>query len=92
MRKTASYTQWLLLQFWQNLCNRHAVEFIFQFSLNMISKLTITHEACPGALMIDFKSWVFEKLWVIWYHLYNLKNVKNTHGKVIILVKLQAEI
>ena len=27
----------------------------------------------------------------IWYHLYNLKNVKNTHGRVLILVKLQAE-
>ena len=26
---------------------------------------------------------------VIWYHLYNLKNVKNTHGGVLILVKLQ---
>ena len=24
----------------------------------------------------------------IWYHLYNLKNVKNTHGRVLILVKL----
>ena len=28
----------------------------------------------------------------IWYHLYNLKNVKNTHGGVLILVKLQAGI
>ena len=27
----------------------------------------------------------------IWYHLYNLKNVKNTHGGVLILVKLQAQ-
>ena len=27
----------------------------------------------------------------IWYHLYNLENVKNTHGGVLILVKLQAE-
>ena len=27
----------------------------------------------------------------IWHHLYNLKNVKNTHGGVLILVKLQAE-
>ena len=27
----------------------------------------------------------------IWYYLYNLKNVKNTHGGVLILVKLQAE-
>ena len=26
----------------------------------------------------------------IWYHLCNLKNVKNTHGGVLILVKLQA--
>ena len=26
----------------------------------------------------------------ILYHLYNLKNVKNTHGGVLILVKLQA--
>ena len=26
---------------------------------------------------------------VIWYHLYNVKNVKNTHGGVLILVKLQ---
>ena len=28
---------------------------------------------------------------VIWYHVYNLKNVKNTHGGVLILVKLQTE-
>ena len=27
----------------------------------------------------------------IWYHLQNLKNVKNTHGGVLLLVKLQAE-
>ena len=26
----------------------------------------------------------------ILYHLYNLKNVKNTHGGVLLLVKLQA--
>ena len=26
----------------------------------------------------------------IWYHFYNLKNVKNTHGGVLLLVKLQA--
>ena len=27
---------------------------------------------------------------VIWYHMYNLKNVKNTHGGVVLSVKLQA--
>ena len=29
--------------------------------------------------------------WPIWYHFYNLKIVKNTHRRVLILVKLQAE-
>ena len=27
----------------------------------------------------------------IWYHLDNLENVKNTHGRVLLLVKLQTE-
>ena len=27
----------------------------------------------------------------IWYHWYNLKSVKNTHGRVLILLKLQAK-
>ena len=28
---------------------------------------------------------------VIWYRMYNFKNVKNSHGGVLLLVKLQAE-
>ena len=28
-------------------------------------------------------------LCVIWYHFYNLKNVENTHGGVLLLLKLQ---
>ena len=28
--------------------------------------------------------------YTIWYHLHNLKNVKNTHGGVLLLVKLHA--
>ena len=27
----------------------------------------------------------------IWYHLYNLTNLKNTHGGMLLLVKLQAK-
>ena len=27
----------------------------------------------------------------IWYHLHSLKNMKNTHGGILLLVKLQAE-
>ena len=35
--------------------------------------------------------WTHNINWMnIWYHLYNLKNVKNTHGGVLLLVKLQA--
>ena len=29
--------------------------------------------------------------WVIWSYLYNLKNVKNTHGEVLLLIKLQED-
>ena len=28
----------------------------------------------------------------IWHHLHNLKNMKNTHGEVLLLVKLQAKV
>ena len=31
----------------------------------------------------------FVMRWTIWHHLRNLKNVKNTHGGVLLLVKLQ---
>ena len=31
-----------------------------------------------------------EVRYAIWYYLYSLKNMKNTHGGVLILVKLQA--
>ena len=27
----------------------------------------------------------------IWHHLYNLKNIENTHGRVLLLVKLQVK-
>ena len=33
---------------------------------------------------------LFEMVCAIWYHFYNLKNVKNTHGVILLLVKLQA--
>ena len=32
----------------------------------------------------------FVMFYPIWYHLYDLKNVENTHGGVLLLVKLQA--
>ena len=34
---------------------------------------------------------VYETLCVILYHFCNLKNVKNTHGRVLLLLKLQSE-
>ena len=36
-------------------------------------------------LSADF---TYVMLWAIWDHLYYLKNVKNTHGGVLLLVKL----
>ena len=36
------------------------------------------------------KKKTYELLGAIWYHLFNLKNVKNIHGRLLLLVKLQA--
>ena len=41
--------------------------------------------------MITLTKLKYVMLYAIWYHLYNLKNVKNTHGGVLLLVKLQAK-
>ena len=40
-------------------------------------------------LIVNVKTYVMR--FAIWYHLYNSKNVKNTHGGVLLLVKLQLE-
>ena len=40
--------------------------------------------------MVVSLKYIFVMRCAIWYHLYNLKNVKNTHGRVLLLVKLQA--
>ena len=37
---------------------------------------------------VNHVSSVFEMLCAVWYHLYNLENVKNTHGGVVLLVKV----
>ena len=41
--------------------------------------------------MVSEKREIVKTLCAIWYHLYNLKNVKNTHGEMLLLVKLQEE-
>ena len=40
----------------------------------------------------DFAKPIYVMRCAIWDHLYNFKNVKNTHGEVLILVKLQASV
>ena len=39
----------------------------------------------------DFTGLLYVLFCAIWYHLYNLKNVKSTYGRVLLLVKVQAE-
>ena len=41
-----------------------------------------------GEMLTQERQYVMR--YVIWYHLYNLKNVKNSHGGLLLLVKLQA--
>ena len=51
--------------------------------------------SCSDSIMEEFSVNIFvsHQIYVmfcaIWYHLYSLKNVKNTHGGVLLLVKLQ---
>ena len=46
----------------------------------------------PVFLLIDkIISRLYVMFCAIWYHFYNLRNVKNTHGRVLLLVKLQAK-
>ena len=42
--------------------------------------------------MIEASFTQYMVLCAIWYHCCNLKNVKNTYGRVLLLVKLQAEV
>ena len=39
--------------------------------------------------IVETCSLTYVKRLAIWYHLHNFKNVKNTHGGVLLLVKLQ---
>ena len=58
------------------------------FSLKIFLLCFISHEIFLP-VNSDNNSWYVMHC-AIWYHLYNLKNAKNTHGEVLILVKLQA--
>ena len=48
---------------------------------NLVSSMLLCNDDCWTLLMCG----------AIWCHLYHLKNVKNTHGGVLLLVKLQAK-
>ena len=53
--------------------------------------LVITRYYCSKkALFLSSFKQLYETFCAIWYHLYNLKNMKNTHGGMLLLVKLQA--
>ena len=41
-------------------------------------------------LLINY-NFIYVMFSAIWYHVYNLNNVNNTHGGVLLFVKLQAE-
>ena len=59
---------------------------LFSYRTSMINQFPF------HIILIDSRSFPSDMLRsAIWYYLYNLKNAKNTHGRVLILVKLQAE-
>ena len=54
---------------------------------SVAASVNLENMTCPKKFRADRS---FAVRYSIWYHLCNLKNVKNTHGGVLILVKLQA--
>ena len=62
----------------------------------ILKKSFWSHDLCPSwwhhrQYFITWRTLFCIYMWCcsIWYHLYNLKNLKNTHGGVLLLVKLQ---
>ena len=43
-------------------------------------------------IFLDASWCIYVMRCAIWHHLYNFKSVKNTHGGVLILVKLQVQV
>ena len=60
---------------------RYGNDSLFQGAI--FSKTAIFFARLPGRIIQSVVMFC-----AIWYHLYNLKNVKNTHGGVLLLVKL----
>ena len=58
-----------------------SIKYKIHFSVRIVCTVRI-------ALLLLFK---YVMRCTIWYHLHHLKNVKNTHGRVLLLVKLQAK-
>ena len=55
-----------------------------------VSRVWLLCRILSGSVKISTSRGVFGMRCAIWYHLCNLKNVENTHGGVLMLVKLQA--
>ena len=63
------------------------------FTCNFLRSLKVKRRPCQTVNKCFLSRFVslYETLCPIWCDLYNLKNVKNTHGGVLLLVKLQEE-
>ena len=51
---------------------------------------TVVEPFSQGAIFYSYILLIYVMFYAIWYHLSILKNVKNTHGGVLLLVRLQA--
>ena len=74
---------------WLDRCSKK-----FTFWINQLTSLTLPpDENTDSGLNTDCAIYEQTIVWMfcaVRYHLYNSKNVKNTHGGVLLLVKLQA--
>ena len=76
-----SVLHWKWKANWRQLFITDSILYFFVFACGM-------DRLCP--FLRELRVIMFEMLCVIWYRLYNFNNMKNTHGGMLLLLKLQA--
>ena len=72
-----------------NIEQFQSLKTLMQFHVSIFSQINVSPNFLCLIVFIYLSILYYVMRSAIWYHSYNLKNVKNTHGGVLLLVKLQ---
>ena len=73
-----------------NIEQFQSLKTLMQFHVSIFSQINVLPNFLCLIVFIYLSLLYYVMRSAIWYHSYNLKNVKNTHGGVLLLVKLHA--